>query len=383
MPLGGQARSECRTSCDTFHPLRTLERSVIRRCMSKSDVQKLTPRQKEILHLLLNGFDAKSAARELSISVHTVNEHLREARRQLGVSSSREAARLLRQEESLPTKNVGPQVLGVVDPVTERSRLVQATPNRRLAYAGGSLVILVAVTALAFSFAHGGLLSRSASPKTSVIKQGTYQYRELPLGTFDQLKVSGPFKVAVLVGEQPARLRIEGPPAQLADTIATVEGGILTIRFREGATWSWNPGDGVNIAVSAPDLRFVSLEGSGDVEVYGVRGDMFAASTQGAGSVTVRQLAARNVQLATSGAGGIAVDGRADYGTYVVGGSGSIDAKRLRVQTATIAVGGAGSAYADVSRTANVSVSGHGRVEIVGGATCIKQPANSPQVECR
>ncbi len=215
------------------------------------------------------------------------------------------------------------------------------------------------------------------------MKQGTYQYRELPLGTFDQLKVSGPFKVAVLVGEQPARLRIEGPPAQLADTIATVEGGILTIRFREGATWSWNPGDGVNIAVSAPDLRFVSLEGSGDVEVYGVRGDMFAASTQGAGSVTVRQLAARNVQLATSGAGGIAVDGRSDYGTYVVGGSGSIDAKRLRVQTATIAVGGAGSAYADVSRTANVSVSGHGRVEIVGGATCIKQPANSPQVECR
>jgi hypothetical protein len=278
----------------------------------------------------------------------------------------------------------------VFHPVTERSSVVQPRSNGRLAYAGGSLVILVAVTALAISFAHGGLLSRSATSKTTATspnagaqRQGAYQYRELPLGTFDRLKVSGPFKVAVLVGEQPARLRIAGPAAQLADTIATVEGGILTIRFREGATWSWNPGDGVNIVVSAPDLASVSLEGAADVEVNGVRRDMFSASTEGSGSVTVRQLAARNVQLATSGAGGITVDGRARDGTYVIGGAGSMDAKRLRVQTATIAIAAAGSAYADVSRTANISVSGHGRVEIVGGATCIRQPANSQQVECR
>ena len=285
---------------------------------------------------------------------------------------------------------MGPHVLGVVHPVTERSWLVQLKPNRRLAYAGASLVILVVVTALALSFAHGGLLSRNATPKiiatqatAGAQRQGAYQYRELPLGPFDQLKVSGPFKVAVLVSEQPARLRIAGPSAQLADTIASVEGGILTIRFREGASWSWNPGDGVNIVVSTPDLASVSLEGAADVEVNGVRRDMFSASTEGSGSVTVRRLAAGNVQLATSGAGGITVDGRARDGTYVVGGAGSIDAKRLRVQTATIAIGAAGSAYADVSRTANISVSGHGRVEIVGGATCITQPANSRQVECR
>ncbi len=351
--------------------------------MSNGDVQKLSPRQKEILRLLLSGFDAKSAARELGISVHTVNEHLREARRQLGVSSSREAARLLGQEESVPTNNVGPHVLGVVHPVTEGSWAVQPSHNLRLAYAGGSLVILVAVTALALSFVHGGLSSRSAMPKTAVTRQGGYQYREVPLGAFDQLKVTGPFKVAVLVGEQPARLRIVGPPAQLADTIATVEGGILTIRFREGATWSWNPGDGVNIVIFTPDLASVSVEGAADVEVNGVRGHMFSASTEGSGSLTVRQLAAENVQLATSGAGGITVDGRARDGTYIIGGAGSIDAKRLRVQTATIAIGGAGSAYADVSRTANVSVSGHGRIDVVGGATCIEQPAHSPRVECR
>eukprot|EP01037_Dinobryon_pediforme_P034346 gene34346-40218_t len=83
--------------------------------MRESEVRNLTPRQKEILRLLLNGFDAKSAGRELGISVHTVNEHLREARRQLGVSSSREAARVLRKVEGAPPNYVGPNELGVVD----------------------------------------------------------------------------------------------------------------------------------------------------------------------------------------------------------------------------------------------------------------------------
>jgi hypothetical protein len=43
--------------------------------------------------------DAKSVARILGLSVHTINERLREARRKMAVSSSREAARLLLDAE--------------------------------------------------------------------------------------------------------------------------------------------------------------------------------------------------------------------------------------------------------------------------------------------
>ncbi len=55
----------------------------------------LTDKEKDALRLLLRGHDAKSCARELGLSVHTVNERLREARRKLGTTSSREAARVL------------------------------------------------------------------------------------------------------------------------------------------------------------------------------------------------------------------------------------------------------------------------------------------------
>jgi TonB family protein len=59
------------------------------------DVESLSDREREALQLLGRGHDAKSIASTLNLSVHTVNERLRAARRKLGVSSSREAARLL------------------------------------------------------------------------------------------------------------------------------------------------------------------------------------------------------------------------------------------------------------------------------------------------
>lgn len=68
--------------------------------------QALTEKEKQTLRLIVRGHDAKSIARHLDLSVHTVNERLRDARRKLEVSSSREAARLL-----LDTEGDGPQNL--------------------------------------------------------------------------------------------------------------------------------------------------------------------------------------------------------------------------------------------------------------------------------
>ena len=75
--------------------------------------QSLTDREKETLRLLLVGHDAKSIARALGLSVHTVNERLRDARRKLGVSSSREAARLLARADANTPNFLVDKPLGV------------------------------------------------------------------------------------------------------------------------------------------------------------------------------------------------------------------------------------------------------------------------------
>ena len=72
----------------------------------------LTDKEKQALRLLTSGYDAKSMAAHLGLSVHTVNERLRDARRKMATSSSREAARLLREREGVTPEKVADEDLG-------------------------------------------------------------------------------------------------------------------------------------------------------------------------------------------------------------------------------------------------------------------------------
>lgn len=72
----------------------------------------LTEKEKQTLRLLLVGHDAKSMARHFDLSVHTINERLRDARRKLSVSSSKEAARLLREVEGSAPDLIGDTTIG-------------------------------------------------------------------------------------------------------------------------------------------------------------------------------------------------------------------------------------------------------------------------------
>ena len=78
-------------------------------------LKSLSEREQDTLRLLLAGHDAKSIARDLGLSVYTVNDRLREARRKLGVSSSREAARLLAQAEGEHPKSLAPTNFGMAE----------------------------------------------------------------------------------------------------------------------------------------------------------------------------------------------------------------------------------------------------------------------------
>lgn len=68
--------------------------------------QSLTEKEKQTLRLIVREHDAKSLARHLGLSIHTVNERLRDARRKLEVPSSRAAARLLLDTENQHPQNV-------------------------------------------------------------------------------------------------------------------------------------------------------------------------------------------------------------------------------------------------------------------------------------
>lgn len=87
----------------------------------------LTEKEKQTLRLIVRGHDAKSTARHLGLSVHTINERLRDARRKLSASSSREAARLLLDLEGDTPESFGDKQIG--EAVQVASARPSATPE--------------------------------------------------------------------------------------------------------------------------------------------------------------------------------------------------------------------------------------------------------------
>lgn len=77
-----------------------------------SGYQALTEKEKATLRLLGDGHDAKSIAVHLGLSVHTINERLRDARGKMEMSSSRGAARRLREMERQTHYFHGDKTLG-------------------------------------------------------------------------------------------------------------------------------------------------------------------------------------------------------------------------------------------------------------------------------
>lgn len=117
-------------------------------------LQALTEKEKQTLRLLLAGHDAKSMARTLGLSVHTVNERLRYARRKLSASSSREAARLLRESEEPHPQSLGDKALGDAASASAGQpgdRPERESSRRRLWPIGGVAMISLSLAVLALA----------------------------------------------------------------------------------------------------------------------------------------------------------------------------------------------------------------------------------------
>lgn len=128
-------------------------------------IHALSEREKETLRFLLVGHDAKSIAVQLGLSVHTVNERLRESRRKLGVSSSREAARLLADAEEPNPNFLRDKGLRVAGPAVQVRNINQrdrsAARGQSLAWFGGGMLIMSLVVAALLLSSTGHLTGAS------------------------------------------------------------------------------------------------------------------------------------------------------------------------------------------------------------------------------
>jgi len=200
------------------------------------------------------------------------------------------------------------------------------------------------------------------------------------LDGFERIATTGSQDLEIKLGDAFA-VHADGEVSRLH---VAVENGELVIRPRDGGGWDWGDFDSTKISVTLPRLTRVSLTGSGDVSIDGVKGERFAGVIEGGfgGSLEVDGLEVDEVEFTINGLGEIVAAGTARATRTTINGVGEVQGGELRTQTAVVSVNGRGEVELTVDQEANVSVQGPGEVDIDGPARCTISTSGPGSVSC-
>lgn len=198
--------------------------------------QALTTKERETLSLLLRGYDAKSMARHLGLSVHTINERLREARRKMAVSSSREAARRMQEIEAGAPKLLGDSILGDAPGPEDMAYPVQPAavhhPMHAKGWLIGALLMSVIFAALMLSPLTGAGDAPPAAPTTiassPAVESDTAGAARQWLSLVDQGDWAGSWQAT---GDAFRTLNTVGVWAKASERVRTPLGAMITRRL--------------------------------------------------------------------------------------------------------------------------------------------------------
>jgi len=167
-------------------------------------IARLSEREREVLRLLVQGHELKSIAIALGLSIHTINDRLREARGKLGVSSSRAAARLLAAVEgghtySADKKNGVGLRPGEKDDEIRPARAVASHPAWPLLNVGVVMILIIVAAWGVWTLNEGGSSPVAPAAPPRVISTSPASGAVIPPGpfllrvTFDQRMQEGSY----------------------------------------------------------------------------------------------------------------------------------------------------------------------------------------------
>lgn len=177
---------------------------------------------------------------------------------------------------------------------------------------------------------------------------------------FDGLDVPGNVDVIIRQGNR-KDIIIEADSRTIYNVETYVRNNTLIIRKAGG--WS-SP---VKIYVQVPDLRFISVAGSGEVfseTVWSVPNIELQVS--GSGSIDMGLDVRDDVDVRLSGSGKLFLEGETRRAFYQVTGSGLVQAFNLRANRAEVALSGSGNCELMARSTLDVDISGSGAVYFKG-----------------
>lgn len=202
-------------------------------------------------------------------------------------------------------------------------------------------------------------------------------------GSFERLRVRGPYEVTVESGSPGATLLGDRDAIDGVDVRA--DGATLVIQPGSGG-WGESRRQGsmtepVRITLSTPRLAALTVIGAARVRVAAMKADRVDIAVTGTGSVEVGGLTADTANLSAIGTGSVTAAGSAAHARIMANGAVKIDAAGLEVGDLTVRADGTGELRARARYTADIGNSGVGQVSVIGTPKCRVVPNGGP-VSC-
>lgn len=187
-----------------------------------------------------------------------------------------------------------------------------------------------------------GMVANLALAGCSEADSGPVSAEDRPVGTFQSIELRGAAQMDVLVGPAPS-LSITASPNSRAVFTSEVRGDTLML---EAHNRFWQRLGKVEVRVTLPQLRSLSVNGAGDVSVTGAGGEA--------------------LNLSLNGAASLEANGKVGTLTANMNGAGSMDLSRLEAESATVSLNGAGSLEVNATGALDATVNGVGSINYYG-----------------
>jgi hypothetical protein len=200
---------------------------------------------------------------------------------------------------------------------------------------------------------------------------------------FDAVRIYGAFNVIVETGKRSSTRAIGS--AQALDRISVEARGktlvIKPLRLISGG-WPGRDVGPVTIRITTRLLNAANLDGAGSLSINKMIGARLSLINSGSGTVTVSSIDADNLSFINTGSGNMSLSGKSLLAKGDVSGSGSVNGAALLVGDLTLTVQSSGTVNLHARRTAKVTSSGSGVVEIAGSPACTVNALGSGTVKC-
>ncbi len=206
--------------------------------------------------------------------------------------------------------------------------------------------------------------------------------RTVSVGSFERIRIDGPFEVRVETGRSPGAT-ISGDGRATEDVDVRITGSTLIVGKGLNG-WGEQAGQAkgrVLVTLTTPALVGATVIGGGRVTITGMKAMRVDVSVSGAGSLSLAKADTDQLNATVIGTGQMTLGGRAARARLATSGPGVIDASTLDVGDLIVTVDGVGETKAKSRGSAQVTNAGLGSVTVTGPAKCVvKAPAGGPVI---